>query len=498
MSKENEELELGEESLPSDYADALKEDKKENEEQLKELSGDYKVGYDQYLKEKDNPKKEDDEKDELIRDHRFGFDFGNKDSASNSKSKTTKEEGKKEIKPEQEVKESTSKPKSKIIIKEEPIKAEENKKVDVEEVKKEKTKTPEEQAKEIELANKVKEEREAKAEKEIENLKLLCENKNKLLAQKQKQQDLSYKFKAILGLNEKKPITADEYSAVYKEYEKALEEVASLTGKPIDQIKKDYLIGKEKTEDFVKVEKKLDESEKNLNKAEGELSPEKKSLYEKIKTMSAGKKIVAGVIVGGAIVVGAGAGIGLVTGMGLLQAFGLPSIITYSSYAGYAGAQALNVAGVAGVGGTVLSNLIYGEESLSKKKDKVDNLNEPKKQEEPKVAKPEIDSKIDFIPAEENIDNDAQENSSYEIGKLISEAKNISELCDILKEQNYSDKDIKQIKDLYDNCEYQPELDRNKEIEEIKDEKIKEKIKELINEKIIKKVADSSGIDQIN
>jgi hypothetical protein len=373
------------------------------------------------------------------------------------------------------------------------------------EIKEEKTKIPEQEAKEIKVVNKAeeaKEEKYARAERAVENLQALYKNKEDLYSQKRKRDNLLSKFKNLVGLEKNNPKIDEEYRSIYKEYEESLKEVQTLTGKTEDQVIKDYLSTKENKENLAEeVNKKLDEKVENLDQAERQLSPEKKTLLERIKSMSTGQKIVAGVIVGGVIVVGAGTGIGIVSGMGLMQALGLPSIVTYSSYAGYAAGQVLGIGGAVGVGGTTLAGLIYEDaafEQEDKKKEAVVNSsNESKKQEEVKIVESEIDSKIDFIPAEENI-NTSQESTSYEIGRFISEAKNISELYDILKEKNYSDKDIKQVKDLYDNSEYQPESNRNQEIEEIKGERLREKIKELINEKIIKKVADSSGIDQIN
>ena len=467
-----------------------------------------------------------------------------------------------------------------------------------EEAKTEKTKTPEEEAKETELANKTKEaqeEKEARTERAIENLQALYKNKEDLYSQKQKRTGLLFKLKNLIGSETDNSKIDEEYRFIYGEYEEALKEVQDLTGKTEDQVIKDYLSFKENKENSAEeVDKKLDEKVENLDQAEGQLSPEKKTLLERIKSMSTGQKIVAGVIVGGVIVVGAGAGIGLATGMGLMQALGLPSIITYSSYAGYAAGQVINIGGAIGVGGTTLAGLIYGDaafEGEDKKKKNIDNANESSEKEENNAvsaeefqsplqkisldinaspeerkafeegpglemlenfiddrskelsalwgnlnhdrpdwfeieqiggvdsyvaylrkqetgrdhfgnirqaakqmerlceqAKLEVeaisrknnDSKIDFIPAEEKTDNGGQENTSYEIGRLIIEAKNISELYDILKENNYSDKDIKQIKDLYDNYEYTSEADLNSELEKIKDERLREKTKELI------------------
>lgn len=291
-NEENASDDFSEESLPSDYADALKKDKKEGEEELKELSSDYKVGYDQYLKEKDNPKKEDDERDELIRDYRSGLDLGNKESAPSApkRTETIKEEPieakeKEEIEPKQEV-------------------AKEEVKATPEEVKEEKAESKEETAEKEPVEQSGKEVKEQlgealkspeKTEKKDEvkdnsveigmltnELIELFQEKNKLLSKKNAQQGLAYR----LGIRKKDSKINDEYGTVYDKYEKVLERLAEFKKCSKEEAENIALAGIEGGER----QEKSPESESRLEGIKDYLFKETKKVNEQIKNLEGGKK----------------------------------------------------------------------------------------------------------------------------------------------------------------------------------------------------------------
>jgi hypothetical protein len=299
MSAEKEEQEFGEESLPSDYADALKKDKKEGEEELKELSGDYKVGYDQYLKEKDNPKKEDDEKDELIRDYRSGLDLGNKESVPSAPKRTViikeepiETEEKKEVESKQEVIKEEVKVTSEEVKEEKPENKEEvveEKPVEqsgkeVKEQLEEVLKSPEKTETKEEPKDKEKEKNptEAEVEKLAEELFNLNQRKNKLFAKMDEQRGLMYR----LGIKKKDSQINEEYRTVYGEYEEVLGKISNLTGYSVKETEDHYFGGRES-------EEKQEKSPETERKAEGlkdYLYKKAKEVNEQIKNLEGGKK----------------------------------------------------------------------------------------------------------------------------------------------------------------------------------------------------------------
>ncbi len=237
------------------------------------------------------------------------------------------------------------------------------------EEKVEKIKSADEKAREIELANQVKKDKEAKEEKEaiteraIENLKALYENKNKLFAQNQKQKDLSYKLKNVLGIKDGEPVTESEYKSVWNEYEAALKDVEFLTGKSDINILNEYLESNEGTEKSVdSLNKKLDNIEGRLKEKEQEQGKEKKDLIESLTGIKDKrvKLLIKAAIAGGMIAFPVGGIAAGALGLGLGEALIGYSVIHYSTAAGLAvGNAAFAVGGISG--GSVLLSKIMKE-----------------------------------------------------------------------------------------------------------------------------------------
>ncbi|MFA5071934.1 MAG: hypothetical protein WC511_06320 [Candidatus Pacearchaeota archaeon] len=392
MSAEKEE-EFPEESLPSDYADALKKDKKEGEEELKELSSDYKVGYDQYLKEKDNPKKEDDEKDELIRDYRSGLDLGNKESVpSTSKRKVIikeepiETEEKKEVEPKQEVIKEEVKATPEEVKEEKPENKEEaveEKPVEqsgkeVKEKLEEVLNTPEKTETKEEPKDKEKEKNptEVEVEKLAEKLFNLNKRKNELFAKMDTQRGLMYK----LGIKKKDSQINEEYRTVYGEYEEVLGKISSLTGYSVKEIEEHYFSGREneeKQEKSPETEKKAEglkdylyKKAKEVNEQINNLEGGKKGSFEKIKALMKDRKFQF--VVGLAIV-----GVAIAA-----PPTGFISMITFGMHAGFLPAayatKATALAGMAG-GAFIMRGFSGFVNDLKKEgKDEIDLTNEIK------------------------------------------------------------------------------------------------------------------------
>ena len=361
-NEENVSEDFSEESLPSDYADALKKDKKEGEEELKELSSDYKAGYDQYLKEKDNPRKEDDEKDELIRDYRSGLDLGNKESIPSAPKRTViiREEPietREEIEPKQEVikEEAKATPEE---VKEEKVesKEEEAEKEPVEqsgkEVKEqlgEVLKSPEKTEKKDEVKDNTEEIKELVGE-----LYKLSHKKNDLLSEMKLQQGLMYK----LGIKKKDSKINEEYGKKYDEYNEVLKKLEGLipaSGKEIE----DYYLGKREGEEgqetSPETEKKAEglkdylyKKAKEVNEQINNLEGGKKGSFEKIKALMKDRRFQF--VVGLAIV-----GVAIAA-----PPTGFISMVTFGMHAGFLPAayatKATALAGLAG-GGFIMRGL---------------------------------------------------------------------------------------------------------------------------------------------
>jgi hypothetical protein len=405
MSAEKEEPEFGEESLPSDYADALRKDKKEGEEELKELSGDYKVGYDQYLKEKDNPKKEDDEKDELIRDYRSGLDLGNKESTPSApqrrvviKEEPIEAEEKKEVEPKQEVAKEEAKA-TPEEIKEDKV---ENKKEETEEkpAEQKETSTQEDinallkmidgkpeaekevktEAEKPSLEKQEKTEEKSSTEAEVEKLgiqlRTLFEKKNILLAKNSEQQGLMYR----LGIKKKDSQINKEYGDVHDEYEEVLKKIENLTGYSAKEIEEHYFEGREsekKQEGSPETERKAEglkdylyKKAKEVNEQINNLEGGKKGSFEKIKALMKDRRFQF--VVGLAIV-----GVAIAA-----PPTGFISMVTFGMHAGFLPAayatKATALAGLAG-GGFIMRGLSgFADDLKGRGREEIDLTNEIK------------------------------------------------------------------------------------------------------------------------
>jgi hypothetical protein len=361
--------EVMETSLPTDYADALKVNKKENEAKLL------------------------DEKDELIRDYQAGIDFeeNKKDISKPAEVIEVKKEEKIPETKEEEVKpvelpEDTSESKEDSIN---PIEVSEEKKeekmpekeevnsieglLDLDYVEKG-DKNPAEKidwigdnSKEIEDA--------------VENLIALAKKKNKALAEMRKQEGLLHKLTSklnnVLRNKKEEPQARTEYALAHNEYNVALEDLARLTGKSEKEIVEKYL-KEDSSEDNNREkspedEKKVAEVKDYLSEKSSEtardienLKAGKKGAFEKLKTLMTNRKFQFAVglaIVGVAIVA---------------PPTGFISMITFGLHAGFLpAALATKATALAGIGGGgLLARGLSGFDEVKKQGKKEINLKE--------------------------------------------------------------------------------------------------------------------------
>jgi hypothetical protein len=359
----------------SDYAESLKRNDEQNREELKELSEDHRVAYEQAMNH-GSEKREDDEKDELIFDRHAGIDFNSSGERHKEKDREDEPEKKEDL-PEKEFPEEAPKEKSEDHLDNSPQE---------EKIKKEETEKPVISEKQIEEA--------------VSNLSLLYEKRKEASVQKEKERE------TLRKLAVKKDWDSEidkEYRAVNDKYQKALENVMNLTGKSEEEIVNEYLEKEEAVtspEKLENIEKKLDEAEKSTEKREQEQSPEKKSLSEKIVAGLKDKRVqlllIKAVIAGGIIAIPVGGAVAAAAGMGLGQALGIGTFITYSTAAEGAAIGVSNVAlGVAG--GALLSRLMrQARELMTSKKSTEENIdvspNAPAKElKKEKIISPELE-----------------------------------------------------------------------------------------------------------
>jgi len=269
--------------------------------------------------------------------------------------------------------------------------------------KPEEVKTPEqlkdEEAKKAELE--AKEEKEARIERAIENLKSLFDNKNKLRDKFQNQRRLRNKIN-IFRDKEKESKVEEEYRSVFKEYEKALEEVMSLTGKSEDQVIREYLSGKENNEESIEnVNKNLDDAEGKLQKDIEGQSKEKKDVFERftgIKDKRVKLLLMAAVASGAIALPVAGIAAGALYGIGLGQAIGIGTWLVYPNAMGLAIGNSIFASSGIGSGSVLLSKIM--KEARDLKGEKTDSQKENK---EVYPLEDSVKSEVEGIPSPEEI-----------------------------------------------------------------------------------------------
>jgi hypothetical protein len=244
------------------------------EEEYKEQSGDYKVGYDQYLKEKDQPTRE----SETIK----------------ISSPEKKEVNREEIEPQEVIKEkvvnNNSEPSNEKIIIDSEVRKDGQ--VEQDSSKEGLPFQNNQEGSEREKGDTSKE-----LSEKIDQLVNLSQKKNSLRKEKDKQQGLSYR----LGIKKKDPQIDTEYRTVYNDYKIVLLELEHLTGKSTEEIEREYLSGdpeKESSqENSPEDENKLkglksflSEKTNETNKEVENLEKGKKGAFEKIKNLMKDKK----------------------------------------------------------------------------------------------------------------------------------------------------------------------------------------------------------------
>jgi hypothetical protein len=386
-------------------------------------SGDYKAGFDQYLANKE----EDQVEESLIEQPGKTRAQISKDELDVMKVENTKQSSDHKVAYDQYLNNKEEDIVEKPLTKEEK----EPQKTEKPEEPKKSEKTEEEKKAELEA----KEEKEAVTERAIENLKALFENKNKLYAQKQRQEKLSYRIKNIFNKKQDKSAVNSEYESVYREYEKTLEGVESLTGKSEDRVIREYLSGNENNEKLVEnINNNLDKAEDNLKKEEESQSKEKKDLIERLTGIKdkRTKLLIKAVVAGGMIAFPVGGLAAGALGFGLGEALIGFSLIQYPSVAALAAGNATFAVGGIGGGSVLLSKIMKEARELVSKEGASKEENEEVQAEAPVVEAPKEDTSHEVL---ENETLDESEPEKTEIKEdEFSNIKNFKELYSRLDE----------------------------------------------------------------